>query len=65
MDFYIHVVSERRDLNPRHPPWQGGALPLSYFRIAFFFYNIFGFLSTVLQKKLNPEGGLETAGKGT
>ena len=24
--------SERRDLNPRHPPWQGGALPLSYFR---------------------------------
>ena len=26
--------SERRDLNPRHPPWQGGALPLSYFRIA-------------------------------
>ncbi len=25
--------SERRDSNPRHPPWQGGALPLSYFRI--------------------------------
>lgn len=21
--------SELRDLNPRHPPWQGGALPLS------------------------------------
>ncbi len=27
-------ISERRDLNPRHPPWQGGALPLSYSRIA-------------------------------
>ena len=26
-------LSERRDLNSRHPPWQGGALPLSYFRI--------------------------------
>jgi site-specific DNA recombinase len=24
--------SERRDLNPRPPPWQGDALPLSYFR---------------------------------
>ena len=33
---YIRIsqaLSERRDLNPRHPPWQGGALPLSYFRI--------------------------------
>ncbi len=25
--------SGRRDLNPRHPPWQGGALPLSYARV--------------------------------
>lgn len=25
--------SERRELNPRHPPWQGGALPLSYSRV--------------------------------
>ena len=25
--------SERRDLNPRQPPWQGGALPLSYSRM--------------------------------
>ena len=25
--------SERRDLNPRPSPWQGDALPLSYFRI--------------------------------
>ena len=24
--------SERRDSNPQHPPWQGGALPLSHFR---------------------------------
>ena len=24
--------SGKRDLNPRHPPWQGGALPLSYSR---------------------------------
>jgi hypothetical protein len=24
--------SERRDLNPRPSPWQGDALPLSYFR---------------------------------
>ena len=26
-------VSGRRDLNPRPPPWQGGVLPLNYFRI--------------------------------
>ncbi len=25
--------SGRRDLNPRHQPWQGCALPLSYTRI--------------------------------
>ena len=24
--------SGRRDSNSRHPPWQGGALPLSHFR---------------------------------
>ena len=24
--------SRRRDSNPQHPPWQGGALPLSHFR---------------------------------
>ncbi len=24
--------SEKRDSNPRPPPWQGDALPLSYFR---------------------------------
>ncbi len=28
----IIVQSERRDLNPRPSPWQGDALPLSYFR---------------------------------
>ena len=27
------VWSGKRDSNPRHPPWQGGALPLSYSRI--------------------------------
>ena len=25
-------MSEKRDSNPRPPPWQGDALPLSYFR---------------------------------
>ena len=24
---------ERWDSNPQHPPWQGGALPLTHFRI--------------------------------
>src|SRR2546428_2250330 len=28
------VWSGRRDSNSRPPPWQGGALPLSYFRVA-------------------------------
>ena len=27
------TLSERRDLNPRPSPWQGDALPLSYFRV--------------------------------
>ena len=27
------TLSERRDLNPRPSPWQGDALPLSYFRL--------------------------------
>ena len=26
-------ISGRRDSNPRPPPWQGGILPLNYFRI--------------------------------
>ena len=26
------VSSGKRESDPRHPPWQGGALPLSYFR---------------------------------
>ena len=26
--------SERRDSNPRPPPWQGGVLPLNYVRIS-------------------------------
>jgi hypothetical protein len=29
----LFVQSGRRDLNPRHPRWQRGALPLSYSRI--------------------------------
>ena len=28
------VWSGRRDSDPRHPPWQGGTLPLSYYRMA-------------------------------
>ncbi len=28
-------MSGKRDLNPRPPPWQGGALPLSYSRSFF------------------------------
>src|SRR4051812_48058457 len=27
------IWSGRRDSNPRPPPWQGGVLPLNYFRI--------------------------------
>ncbi len=27
------LLSERRDSNPRPPPWQGGVLPLNYVRI--------------------------------
>jgi hypothetical protein len=27
------MVSGRRDSNPRPPPWQGGVLPLNYFRM--------------------------------
>ena len=30
---YAAVWSGRRDLNPRPPPWQGGVLPLNYFRM--------------------------------
>ena len=26
------IESGRRDSNPRPPPWQGGVLPLNYFR---------------------------------
>jgi hypothetical protein len=28
-----HLKSGRRDSNPRPPPWQGGVLPLNYFRV--------------------------------
>jgi hypothetical protein len=30
---YAATKSGRRDSNPRPPPWQGGVLPLNYFRI--------------------------------
>jgi hypothetical protein len=30
---YAATESGRRDSNPRPPPWQGGVLPLNYFRI--------------------------------
>ena len=46
--------SGRRDSDSRHPPWQGGTLPLSYYRIAHlqkrFYHNGFC-LSTLLSKK--------------
>ncbi len=29
----LTIWSGRRDSNPRPPPWQGGVLPLNYFRI--------------------------------
>ena len=29
---FFKLMSGKRDLNPRPPPWQGGALPLSYSR---------------------------------
>lgn len=33
LQFYLEGIwSGRRGSNPRPPPWQGGALPLSYFR---------------------------------
>ena len=28
-----YIWSGRRDSNPRPPPWQGGVLPLNYFRV--------------------------------
>ena len=36
---FFAILSERRDLNPRPPPWQGDALPLSYFRVLESFPN--------------------------
>ncbi len=30
--WHRNVWSGRRDSDPRHPPWQGGTLPLSYYR---------------------------------
>ena len=33
LSYYVkYNWSEKRDLNPQHPPWQGGTLPLSHFR---------------------------------
>lgn len=32
--------SERRDLNPQQPPWEGGALPLNYFRKVYILYYV-------------------------
>ena len=36
LEYFLKLLSERRDLNPRPPPWQGDALPLSYFRNCLF-----------------------------
>ena len=46
---YPHVWSGRRDSNPQHPPWQGGALPLSHFRICFLFI-LSGALCSLIDK---------------
>ena len=35
----IRLVSGRRDLNPRHPAWEAGALPLSYYRLYIILYE--------------------------
>ena len=37
--FCVSIVSlsGKRESDPRHPPWQGGALPLSYFRIILYY----------------------------
>ncbi len=32
--------SGKRDLNPRHSPWQGDALPLSYSRLVLLYYAL-------------------------
>ena len=32
-DIFKKIWSGKRDSNSRPPPWQGGALPLSYFRM--------------------------------
>lgn len=32
MTFLVFDLSGRWDLNPRHPPWEGGVLPLNYSR---------------------------------
>ena len=34
LGYGTEVWSGRRDSDPRHPPWQGGTLPLSYYRVA-------------------------------
>ena len=33
-----HIWSGRRGSNSRPPPWQGGVLPLNYFRMCISFY---------------------------
>ena len=49
---YAAVWSGKRGSNSRPPPWQGGALPLSYFRISKqrYYYNI---LSDIVKLKFN------------
>ncbi len=37
--FFLHKKSARRGSNPRPPPWQGGAPPLSHSRICLPFHN--------------------------
>ena len=46
---YAALWSGRRDSNPRPSPWQGDALPLSHFRISFY-YLLFFFLTNFFFK---------------
>ena len=48
---YAAIWSGKRDSNPRPPPWQGGALPLSYFRKQQRYHYIIasGFVKQILE----------------
>ena len=54
INMLVQSWSGRRDSDSRHPPWQGGTLPLSYYRIAhqhMILYIIIRSLSIPFDKK--------------